>query len=371
MGIEDFISERARQVKESGIRRIFNLTTAMKDPIDFSIGQPDFDVPDPVKEAAIRAIREGHNGYTVTQGLPELREKIAARLTTTYAEPPEILVTSGVSGGLFLALMATLDAGDEVIFPDPYFVSYPNLVQWSGGKSVAVSSYPTFGLLADQIERAITPRSKILLLNSPNNPTGVVCGEEHVRQICEIAERHNLLIISDEIYCDLCFDCPAPSPAEYAPDRTITLRGFGKSYGMTGWRMGYAAGPEPIIRQMGNMQQYTFVCAPSMAQHGATVALGTDISKQVSDYRGKRDLVLAELGECYEYTPPSGGFFFFLKVPRRYQSGTRFVEAAVERNLLCVPGDVFSRQDTHFRISYATDNETIKRGCEVLRSLAC
>ncbi len=370
MAIDDFISERALRVKESGIRRIFNLAATLANPIDFSIGQPDFDVPDPVKEAAIEAIRAGHNGYTVTQGLPELREKIAARLTSIYADPPEILVTSGVSGGLFLALMATLNVGDEVIFADPYFVSYPNLVQWSGGKSVAVSSYPGFQLSAEQIERAITPRSKILLLNSPNNPTGVICGEEHIKQICRIAERHDLLIISDEIYCDLCFDSPAPSPAEYAPDRTITLRGFGKSYGMTGWRMGYAAGPEPIIRQMGNIQQYTFVCAPSMAQHGATVALGTDISKQVRDYRGKRDLVLAELGQCYEYTPPSGGFFFFLKVPSGYESGTQYSEAAVERNLLCVPGAAFSRQDTHFRISYATDNETIKRGCEVLRSLA-
>ena len=140
MAIEDFISKRALQVKESGIRRIFNLTKAMKNPIDFSIGQPDFDVPDPVKGAAIEASRAGHNGYTVTRGLPELREKIAARLTTTYAEPPEILVTSGVSGGLFLALMATLDAGDEVIFADPYFVSYPNLVQWAGGKRRVTAS---------------------------------------------------------------------------------------------------------------------------------------------------------------------------------------------------------------------------------------
>jgi len=370
MAIEDFISERARLVKESGIRRIFNLAASLKNPINFSIGQPDFEVPEPAKQAAIEAIRAGHNGYTVTQGLPVLRDKIAARIAHYYSGPPEVLVTSGLSGGLLLALMVTVNAGDEIIYPDPYFVSYPNLVQWAGGKPVAVSTYPDFQLSPDRIAEVITPKTKILLLNSPNNPTGLVYGAERIQQVCALAEKHDLLIISDEIYCDLSYDGPTPSPAEFVPERTILLRGFSKSYSMTGWRLGYASGPKAIIQQMGNMQQYTFVCAPSMAQHGAIAALDTDLSEQVGNYSRKRDLVIEELGSHFEYAKPHGGFYFFLKVPARFENSTQFVEAALDKNLLCVPGAVFSRQDTHFRISYATADENIRRGCEVLRSMA-
>jgi aspartate aminotransferase/aminotransferase len=370
MAIEDFISERARLVRESGIRRIFNLASSLKDPINFSIGQPDFEVPESAKQAAIEAIRTGHNGYTVTQGLAELREKIAARIAHFYTEPPETLVTSGLSGGLLLALMVTLNAGDEVIYPDPYFVGYPNLVQWLGGKSVEVSTYPDFQLSPDKIAEAITPKTKILLLNSPNNPTGAVYGSEQIQQVCALAKKHDLLIISDEIYCDLSYDGPAASPLAFAPERTILLRGFSKSYSMTGWRLGYAAGPKAIIQQMGNMQQYTFVCAPSIAQYGGIAALDIDMSAQIESYRRKRDLVADELGDCFEYARPCGGFYFFLKVPERFENSTQFVEAALDRNLLCVPGAVFSRQDSYFRISYATSDEKIRSGCEVLRSLA-
>ena len=370
MAIEDFISERARSVQESGIRRIFNLAASLKDPINFSIGQPDFEVPEPAKQAAIEAIRAGHNGYTVTQGLPALREKIAARVAHYYNGTPEILVTSGLSGGLLLALMVTVNAGDEVVYPDPYFVSYPNLVQWAGGKPVAVSTYPDFQLSPDKIAEAITPKTKILLFNSPNNPTGVVYTAEQIQQVCTLAEKHDLLIISDEIYRDLSYDGPTPSPAEFVPERTILLRGFSKSYSMTGWRMGYASGPQAILQQMGNMQQYTFVCAPSMAQHGAIAALDVDMSEQVGNYSRKRDLVMQELGSHFEYARPHGGFYFFLKVPARFENSTQFVEAALDKNLLCVPGAAFSRQDTHFRISYATADESIRRGCEVLCALA-
>ncbi len=370
MAVHDFIAERARRVQESGIRRIFNLAASLKDPIDLSIGQPDFDVPEPVKRAAIDAIRSRGNGYTVTQGLPALRARIAVELAPHYPQPPAILVTSGLSGGLLLALMATVNDGDEVLYPDPYFVSYPNLVQWLGGTPVAVSTYPGFALSPESLEAAITPRSKILLINSPNNPTGVVYDAASIRGICALAERHNLLIISDEIYCQLAYDGAVPSPLTWAPDRTLLLRGFGKSYGMTGWRMGYAAGPPELITQMGNMQQYTFVCAPSIAQHGAVAALDTDLTPQIDAYRRKRDLVVAALGSAFEYTRPSGGFYFFLKVPQRYAGGTAFVEAALQRNLLCVPGGVFSTRDTHCRISYATTDDTLTRGCAVLRELA-
>lgn len=369
MVTERFVSQRARRVGESGIRRIFNLAATLDNPIDFSIGQPDFDVPEAAKSAAIRAIKDGHNGYTVTQGLPELHEKISARLAPCFPEPPGVLVTSGVSGALMLALMATVDPGDEVLILDPYFVSYPNLIQWLEGRVVLVPTYPDFTLPPERIESAITSKSKIILLNSPNNPTGATYDAASIRRVCEIAEQHDLLILSDEIYDDLCYDGAAPSPVEFAPDRTIMLRGFSKTYGMTGWRMGYAAGPKAILNQMGNMQQYTFVCAPSMAQHGGIAALDCDMTEQINHYRRKRDTVAAELEGHFEFAAPSGGFFFFLKVPDRYASATAFVEAALRNNLLCVPGRVFSGRDTHFRISYAVADEIIKKGCDVLKSM--
>lgn len=365
-----FISDRAKRVKESGIRRIFHLAATLENPVDFSIGQPNFDVPDEVKAAAIRAITDGHNGYTVTAGLPALRHKIAESLTNLYDEPPAILVCSGVSGGLLLALMATINRGDEILVPDPYFVSYPALIEWLDGTPVYVSGYPNFGLDPDALRAAITPQTKVMLINSPNNPTGIVYSRASIEAACDIAREHDLLIISDEIYSDLSYDGPVPSAARHAPERTLLLRGFGKSYGMTGWRMGYLAGPEALINQIANMQQYTFVCAPSIAQHACVTALDTDLSERAGHYRRKRDTIAAALDGHYVFSHPSGGFYFFLETPKAYASGTAFVEAALERNLLTVPGSVFSTQDTHIRISYAVDDDVIDRGCEILRSMA-
>ncbi|MCG3137281.1 MAG: Aspartate aminotransferase [Phycisphaerae bacterium] len=370
MSIEQFLSRRAVGVKESGIRRIFNLAATLTDPIDFSIGQPDYDVPLPIKQAAIQAIQSGRNGYTLSQGLPELRAKILNRLEKFYPAPPGVLVTCGVSGGLVLALLATLNPGDEVLFADPYFVSYLNLVSWFDGISKPIITYPDFRLTAERVEPFLTPKSKILLLNSPNNPTGVVYPEEDIRRLCRLAEKHNLLIISDEIYCDLSYDHPSTSPIEFAPQRTLLLRGFGKSYGMTGWRMGYAAGPAPLINTLTNLQQYIFVCAPQPAQHAVVTAMETDISPQVEQYRQKRNIVVQELAGAYEFARPSGGFYFFIKVPQKYESATRFVEAAIEKKVLCVPGSAFSQQDTHFRISYALPDDRLREGCKRLRSLA-
>ena len=369
MDIQRFLSERALRVKESGIRRIFHLAASLKDPINFSIGQPDYDVPKPIKQAAIDAIQAGHNGYTVTPGLPALREKIYARFASHYSDEPGVMVTCGVSGGLQLSLMATINPGDEVIFPDPYFVSYPNLVQWMDGVARPVSIYPDFQLDPDKLASAITPKTRLILINSPNNPTGVVYTAEQIRGICELARKHDLLIISDEIYRDLSYEGAPVSPIEFAPERTLMLGGFGKSYGMTGWRMGFAIGPKEIINQMGHMQQYTFVCAPSMAQHSALVALETDMSEYVQAYRRKRDMVEKALTGVYEFAKPSGGFYFFLKTPAKYETGTQFCESALERNLLCVPGCALSTQDSHFRISYAVDDEKVKKGCDILKEL--
>jgi aspartate aminotransferase/aminotransferase len=365
-----FIADRVRTIGSSGIRRVFDLGATLKDPINLSIGQPDFDVPDNVKEAMIRAVRDGHNGYTVTRGLPALRERIGKRLVEEFDWHADVLVTSGVSGGLLLGMMACLNPGDEVVFGDPYFVSYPYLARLAGGVARPVPLYDDFQLCPDRIAAAITPKTKMILLCSPGNPTGVVHRDEDVRAVAELAREHDLLLVSDEIYAMLSYDGRPPSVVRHAPERTVLLRGYGKSYGMTGWRMGYAAGPEAIIAEMAKLQQYTFVCAPQPCQYGALEAMDTDMSGYLNNYRAKRDLVCNELEGALRFVKPSGGFYVFPEAPARFASATAFVEEAIRRNLLIIPGEVFSQRDTHFRISYAAPEEKLRAGCEILRSLA-
>lgn len=367
---EKFLADRVKPIGPSGIRKVFDLAASMDSPIDLSIGQPDFDVPEPARQAAIRAIGAHRNGYTVTQGIPELRARIRRELAAEFDQEPEVMVTSGVSGGLLLALLATVNPGDEVVFTDPYFVSYPHLVHLVGGVPVPVPVYDDFRLHPERIAAAITPKTRLLMLNSPANPTGVVYRNEDLRAVAQLAIRHDLLVISDEIYQRLSYDRAAPSAFAEAPGRTLILRGFGKSYGMTGWRLGYAAGPPAIIAEMCKLQQYTFVCAPQPLQWGALTGMDCDMSGHVADYRTKRDLVCGLLEKAFEFVRPEGGFYVFPKAPSTFPSAAAFVEQAIRNQVLIIPGSVFSRRDTHFRISYAAPNETIRRGCEVLCRLA-
>jgi aspartate/methionine/tyrosine aminotransferase len=370
MTLKQHIANHVHGIGSSGIRRVFDLGASLKNPINLSIGEPDFEVPQPIRQAMIRAIEERHTSYTVTRGIQSLRDRIARQLKEEFNWSPDLFVTSGLSGGLFLALLATINAGDEVVFADPYFVSYAHLVRLVHGVPKMVDTYPDFQLHPDRFAEAITSKTKIVLLCSPANPTGTTHREENVRAVCELARKHNLLIISDEIYNMLVFDGAAPSPVSFAPERTILLRGYGKSYAMTGLRMGYAAGPSEIIGEMAKLQQYTYVCAPHPAQYGALTAMDVDMSAQVAAYRAKRDLVCAELEGAFEFTRPTGGFYVFPKAPGHFPSATAFVEEAIKRNVLIIPGEVFSQRDTHFRISYAAPDEKIKQGCAILRDLA-
>ena len=367
----DFISQRAHDVDASGIRKVFDLAAKMKDPINFSIGQPDFDVPEPAKRAAIEAIEAGKNSYTQTQGIAPLRERLRKELSKEIGrDVGEMLITSGVSGGLFLAILALVNPGDEAVFADPYFVMYKHLMTMAGGKAVPVDSYPDFRFHADRFEAAITPRTKILLLNSPCNPTGAVQSEQEVAAAVDVARKHDLIIISDEIYEPFLYDAPKGllSPAKIY-DRTILLRGFSKSHAMTGWRLGYAAGPDEIIAQMTKLQQYTFVCAPSPFQHAAVKAMDLPTGEAAVTYRRKRDAVVSALSRKFKLVKPEGAFYIFPKAPKG-MSGTDFCAKAIENNVLVIPGNVFSSRDTHFRISYATSDRKIQEGCDILCSLA-
>jgi aspartate aminotransferase/aminotransferase len=267
--------------------------------------------------------------------------------------------------------MALLDPGDEVVIADPYFVIYKHAVRLVGGVPILVDTYPDFRFDAAKFEAAITPRTKMLVVTSPSNPTGVVLSDTEIKQVAELAERHNLILLMDEIYNKLTYDGPCASAMRYAPERTLLLRGFSKSYAMTGWRLGYAAGPRFLIEEMTKLQQYTFVCAPSIIQHGGLAALDADISGNVEAYRRKRDFVWKQLSCVYEIAKPGGGFYFFPRIPGRFANATEFATAAIERNVLIIPGSVFSDRDTHFRLSYATSDENLAKGCDILRDLAC
>ena len=385
---QHFIAERMHAIDASGIRRVFDLAAKLKNPVNLSIGQPDFDVPDAVKAAAIKAIEKGFNRYTVTQGAKEIHQRVTDLVAAEFPNwtPAsrggsfETLITSGVSGGLVLALLTCIGPGDEVLLPDPYFVMYRHLVTLAGGKAVYIDTYPDFQLTAARIQPHLTPRTKMLLFSSPSNPTGVVAADAGCRQIVELADKHNFLVLSDEIYDEFCYEkierpagsgaMRSPSPAAYS-DRLLLLRGFSKTYAMTGWRLGYVAGPRPIIEQMTKLQQYSFVCAPSMVQLAGVTALDTDMSPYVADYHRKRDRVVEQLRGSFELTTPGGAFYAFPKVPERLGlTATQFVEKAVERGLLIIPGSVFSNRDTHFRISYACDDAQLDKGLDMLVDLA-
>ena len=258
-----WIADRTRTFDSSGIRKVFDLASQLKDPINLSIGQPDFAVPQDVQEACIEAIRSGKNGYALTQGMPVLRNKLQAGIDAEYGHPDrQLFVSSGTSGGLVLAMMSLVNAGDEVILFDPYFVMYEALVKLVGGIPVLIDTYPDFRIDLDKVRDAVTPRTKVILLNSPANPTGATTQEAEIRGLAELAKERNVALISDEIYRAFCYDDSFLSPAHFN-DQTIVIDGFSKSHAMTGWRLGFVHGPSEVIETMVKLQQYTFVCAPS------------------------------------------------------------------------------------------------------------
>lgn len=385
---QHFITDRLRAIDASGIRRVFDLAAQLKDPINLSIGQPDFDVPEPIKDAAIEAIRSGFNSYTQTQGIAALRQRVTENLLAAYPgtlgsgpqlpEDTGVVITSGVSGGLLLALMTVVGPGDEVLIPDPYFVMYKHLVTLAGAKAVLVDTYPDFQITPERIEPHLTDRTKLLLFNTPSNPTGVVATASLCEQVARLAEERGFLLLSDEIYDEFCYEKvpqgagPARLASPMAFSRSLlVLRGFSKTYAMTGWRLGYAVGPKVIIEQMTKLQQYSFVCAPSMVQLGGVAALEVDMSEHVVAYLRKRDRVVEKLSPYFELTTPGGAFYAFPKVPDHLGiTASEFVERAIARNLLIIPGKVFSSRDTHFRISYACADETLERGLDELVALA-
>lgn len=366
-----WIAQRNQLFDSSGIRKVFDLAANMKRPINLSIGQPDFPVPEPIKQAAADAIHRDKNGYSVTQGIPELLSALQQKVDAEFRQPDrKVLITSGTSGGLVLSLLALVDPGDEVICFDPWFVMYPALTGMVGGTPVKIDTYPDFQIDVQKVADAITPRTKAILLNSPANPTGVMADDRTLRELAELAAERNVALVSDEIYRQFCYERPLVSPAKWN-DQVIVSDAFSKSHAVTGWRVGWVHGPAALIERMAMLQQYTFVCTPHPLQWGALAALDVDITPQVEEYRGRRDHLVGGLRDCgYEVASPDGAFYAYAKAPAGYATGADFVAKAIERELLIIPGGIFSERDTHFRVSYAATMETLDRGLEVFRELA-
>jgi len=316
------------------------------------------------------ALAAGKTRYRPAGGSPQLRQALAEKLSarnSIAASAESTIVTPGVSGGLFLAMATLLDPGDEIIIPDPYFLAYRELATLLDAKPVFVSTYPDFGLNIDRIRRHITPRTKAILINTPNNPAGSVYGEDQLKELARLCEESGLAVIVDEVYEDFIYTGRHFSIGSvYQP--TITLNGFSKNHAMTGLRIGYAHCDDPaIIKAMTELAQYVFFSNSSIAEEAALAALPVRGNFHRELYTKNRDYIVEHLDPRYERSSGDGSFFFFLKHPTL--DGRRAAERALRDELIVIPGDIFSQSDSHFRISYAVDHDIIKRAVAVLNTM--
>jgi len=362
------ISQRASQISPSGIRRFFDLLASVEGVISLGVGEPDFATPWHISEAAIESLEKGYTMYTSNLGMPELRQELSRYLRNNYNleydADGELLITVGVSEALDLAMRAILDPGDEVIIPDPCYVSYNPCVVLAGGTPIMVptNEQNNFEIGAADIEARITSRTKAILIGYPANPTGAVMSRDKLSEIAEVARRHQLLVVSDEIYARLVYGvehtCVATLPG--MKENTILLGGFSKAYAMTGWRIGYVAAPKEIIAAMTKIHQYTMMCAPTMGQVAAIEALksGEDsATEMVKDYNRRRMVMvkgLCDIGlSCFE---PKGAFYAFPSIKCTGMTSEEFAERLLtEQKVAVVPGSAFGEYgEGYVRCCYAT-----------------
>ncbi|MGA2367914.1 MAG: aminotransferase class I/II-fold pyridoxal phosphate-dependent enzyme [Dehalococcoidia bacterium] len=376
----NYLSRKAREISPSGIRKYFDLLSSMEGAISLGVGEPDFVTPWPVREAGIFAIEKGFTMYTSNRGMGELREALSKYHQDFYGieyDPHlEILVTTGCSEALDLACRAIVDPGDEVIMTDPHYVAYPVCVSLAGGIPVPVPTYEknNFDIMPEDIKKKLTPKTKAILLSYPSNPTGAVMPRDILMQIAELAVKHDLVIISDEIYARLVYGeehtCMATLPG--MRERVILIGGFSKTFAMTGWRVGYAAANPDFIEAMLKVHQYTMMCAPIMGQIAAIEALKESNNQEVEDMlaeydrrrrvmvKGFRDLGLS----CFE---PKGAFYTFPSIQSTGMTSEEFAEGLLkEEKVAVVPGSVFGKSgEGYIRCCYATSlpeiEEAIKR----------
>lgn len=362
-------SERVKNIDISGIRKMFE--GAGPNAINLGLGQPDFDTPPHIKNAAIDAINKGFTGYTANLGIPELREALCKKFKQDdhfTVEPNEIIVTSGASEALHLALQALVDGGDEVLIPDPGFVSYSALAKMAGGKVVGVPLGNELTLTPDAVNECITPKTRVLIVNSPSNPTGTVQTKQEIKALAEIAEDNNITIISDEVYEHFIYEGEHVSPAQFT-DNVITINAVSKTYAMTGWRIGYAAARKEYIEQMLKVHQYIQACACSIAQKAALAAIEGPqecVSVMRESFRARRDIVMdgfASMGiKCVK---PQGAFYAFPEIEDEDAA-----QKLLEKGVIVVPGTAFGEHGMgHIRISYATSEANLRTALGIMENV--
>ena len=369
--MREFVNKKAKLLQPSGIRKFFDIVRTTEGAISLGVGEPDFVTPWKVRQAAITSLQRGYTQYTGNRGLPRLLDLISRYLSERFSleyDPAHILVTVGGSEAIDLALRACVEQGDEVLIPDPAYVSYAPLVSLSDGVPVHVECREEDGFIVtpDLLEKAITPKTKGIILTYPNNPTGAIMTEEQLKAIAEVIIKHDLLVISDEIYAELTYGRKHFSIAELPgmKERTIYVGGFSKAFAMTGWRLGFACAPAEIDDAMFKIHQYGMLCAPVMSQHAAVAALEDGLSDGFStveemrdSYDKRRRFVLHSLKEvgltCFE---PQGAFYAFPSVRASGLDGEGFADALLkERKVAVVPGGAFGTfGKNNVRLSYAT-----------------
>lgn len=367
------IANHVKGVPFSGIRKFFDLASTMKDVVSLGVGEPDFSAPDKVIKASIASLERKETSYTSNWGLLELRQEIAKlfkrRYDLAYNPDNEIMVTVGVSEAITVIMQALLNPGDEVLIPDPAYLAYPACVSLVGGVPVLVPTYGDneFRLTVEELEKKVTPKTKALLVGYPNNPTGTVMEKEELARIAEFAKKHDLVVISDEIYCDLTYDgshtCFASLPG--MRERTLVMNGFSKSYAMTGLRIGYIAGPEEALEQIYKVHQYEILCASVTSQYGAIEALRScddDVKAMFDEYKERRDMVYTALKDMgLPVFKPKGAFYIFPDISCTGMDDEEFCDRLLnEERVATVPGSCFGKQGkNHIRISYAASRENI------------
>ena len=372
------LSKMVETIKPSGIRKFFDIVSEMKDAISLGVGEPDFDTPWHIRDEGIYALSKGKTFYTSNAGLKELREEICTYLKRTqkiqYNPLKEVIVTVGGSEAIDIGLRAIINAGDEVIIPQPAYVSYEPCTILAGAKPVIINlkAENEFRLTAEELENAITDKTKVLILPFPNNPTGAIMEREDLEKIAEVIRKHDIYVMSDEIYSELTYKGEHVSIAsiEGMQERTILINGFSKAYAMTGWRLGYACGPESIIKQMTKIHQFAIMCAPTTSQYAAVEALRNgdeDVKMMRQAYNQRRRFLLNAFKEmnleCFE---PFGAFYVFPCIKEfgmtSEEFATRFLE---EEKVAAVPGNAFGESgEGYLRISYAYSLDNLKIAME-------
>ncbi|MFL9649631.1 aminotransferase [Exiguobacterium chiriqhucha] len=368
------LSQQVVSMKPSGIRRFFDLAQTMENVVSLGVGEPDFITPWNVREASYAALEQGYTAYSANAGLLELRQEIAGymadRFGATYDPATELIVTTGASQALDIAFRALLNPGDEVIVVEPAFVSYGPLIELAGGTVVPVACRPEngFRLNRDDVEAAITERTKAMLLCFPSNPTGATMTGEELTEIAELATKHDLWVVSDEIYAELSYDEPFTSFATLHDmrERTIVVNGFSKAFAMTGWRLGFTCAPEVVTREMLKVHQYGMMCAPTLVQFGGLEALRSrdqHVPKMVKSYRQRRNYFIQALNDAGLPTHvPGGAFYAFPSIRHTGLTSEEFAERLLlEERVAVVPGNAFGASGEGFvRASYATSVEQLQ-----------